>query len=357
MGDDLAQLPFVVQFSRKTRQTVTANIVFALAAGLAALWMAVVADVGASLAVILNGIRLRRMKRSKLTMQEIIDWLQGIEQLACDLYDESCTFFEQDEAFSAFLHKLAEDEAWHFHMMGSAADYLRKQDVKVTAAIALTQATRKRIESPLRRSCNSLSEQTLSKKQMIESLVEAEFGEWNDIFLYVTDTLQQYNRTFQYVAARIQGHQRRIERFVDTLPEELKPVRDMREMPAVWENKFLIVEDDAPLRFLLGHLLDEQGNIEMVENGKQALQKTRDHFFNVIISDVDMPVMNGLEFYREAAKENPDIRQHFVFCSGGITPDRKAFFKKHKLRYVEKPFGVDAFLQVIDGVMKNAVEL
>jgi Cd2+/Zn2+-exporting ATPase len=71
MGDDLAQLPFIVRLSRKTRAIVTANIAFALAvkavifalatAGLATLWMAVVADVGASLAVILNGMRLRRM--------------------------------------------------------------------------------------------------------------------------------------------------------------------------------------------------------------------------------------------------------------------------------------------------------
>ena len=71
MGDDLAQLPFFVWLSRKTRQTVTANIAFALAvkavifalaaAGLATLWMAIVADVGATLAVILNAMRLRRM--------------------------------------------------------------------------------------------------------------------------------------------------------------------------------------------------------------------------------------------------------------------------------------------------------
>ena len=70
MGDDLAQLPFIVQLSRQTRSTVTANIAFALAvkalvfilatAGLATLWMAIAADVGASLAVILNGMRLRR---------------------------------------------------------------------------------------------------------------------------------------------------------------------------------------------------------------------------------------------------------------------------------------------------------
>ena len=71
MGDDLSQLPFIVRLSRKTRGIVAANIVFALAVkavifalatvGLATLWMAVVADVGASVAVILNGMRLRHM--------------------------------------------------------------------------------------------------------------------------------------------------------------------------------------------------------------------------------------------------------------------------------------------------------
>ena len=74
MGDDLAQLPFIVWLSRRTKDVVTANILFALAvkalifalaaAGLATLWMAIAADVGASVAVILNGMRLRRMKES-----------------------------------------------------------------------------------------------------------------------------------------------------------------------------------------------------------------------------------------------------------------------------------------------------
>jgi len=71
MGDDLTQLPFIVWLSRKTRRIVMANIAFALvvkaaifvlaAVGLATLWMAIAADVGASLAVIVNGLRLRRM--------------------------------------------------------------------------------------------------------------------------------------------------------------------------------------------------------------------------------------------------------------------------------------------------------
>ncbi|TET52960.1 MAG: heavy metal translocating P-type ATPase, partial [Anaerolineales bacterium] len=70
MNDDLTQLPFAVQLSRRVRAVVGANIALALAVkavvftlaslGLATLWMAIVADVGASLAVILNGMRLRR---------------------------------------------------------------------------------------------------------------------------------------------------------------------------------------------------------------------------------------------------------------------------------------------------------
>jgi len=73
MGDDLTQLPFVLRLSQRTRGTIAANIVFALgvkaavfglaAAGLATLWMAIVADVGASVAVILNGMRLRRFRK------------------------------------------------------------------------------------------------------------------------------------------------------------------------------------------------------------------------------------------------------------------------------------------------------
>jgi Cd2+/Zn2+-exporting ATPase len=76
MGDELAQLPFLVWLSRKTRGTVTANIAFALvikaaifalaAVGLATLWMAIAADVGASMAVVLNGMRLRRMGAERM---------------------------------------------------------------------------------------------------------------------------------------------------------------------------------------------------------------------------------------------------------------------------------------------------
>ncbi len=75
MSDDLAKLPFAIRLSRRALNTVRANIAFALifkaaflalaVAGVANLWMAVLADTGASLLVALNGLRLLRMRESQ----------------------------------------------------------------------------------------------------------------------------------------------------------------------------------------------------------------------------------------------------------------------------------------------------
>ncbi len=68
MADDLAQLPFAIRLGRKAVNTIQFNIWFALLIkavflvtaffGIATLWMAVFADMGASLIVTLNGMRL-----------------------------------------------------------------------------------------------------------------------------------------------------------------------------------------------------------------------------------------------------------------------------------------------------------
>jgi len=67
MADDLAQLPFALRLGRATVRMIRANVAIALGlklafvvlavAGVATLWMAVLADTGASLLVVANGLR------------------------------------------------------------------------------------------------------------------------------------------------------------------------------------------------------------------------------------------------------------------------------------------------------------
>ena len=70
MNDDLRRIPEVIRLSRRTRNVLWQNIVFALGIkaaflvmavwGNASMWMAVFADMGASLLVVVNGLRLLR---------------------------------------------------------------------------------------------------------------------------------------------------------------------------------------------------------------------------------------------------------------------------------------------------------
>ena len=74
MTDDLSKMPYAIRLSRATMRNVRANVAIALglklafvvaaAAGVATLWMAVLADTGASVIVLANALRLRRFSRS-----------------------------------------------------------------------------------------------------------------------------------------------------------------------------------------------------------------------------------------------------------------------------------------------------
>ncbi|MGB6056541.1 MAG: HAD-IC family P-type ATPase, partial [Burkholderiaceae bacterium] len=74
MDDDLRKLPAFIRLSRRTANVLKQNIAFALGikaafmllalAGMATLWMAVFADMGASLLVVFNGLRLLRAGRA-----------------------------------------------------------------------------------------------------------------------------------------------------------------------------------------------------------------------------------------------------------------------------------------------------
>lgn len=72
MGDDLSKLPFAIKLSRKTMRIIKGNITFSLSIKLIALllvvpswltlWIAIVADIGATLIVALNSMRLMKVK-------------------------------------------------------------------------------------------------------------------------------------------------------------------------------------------------------------------------------------------------------------------------------------------------------
>jgi CheY-like chemotaxis protein len=288
-------------------------------------------------------------------MEEIIRWLRSVERLANEVYSEAAALLSADEEFSSFMHRLAEDEELHFQIMGSASEYLLELEQQPVSEITVDKFTREQVEIPMGDLKNLMKSQTITKQDVVNCIAKAELSEWNRVFLYVIRTFQRYSRTFEYAAAVMQAHEKRLRIFLEHLPDDIQVPDEVREFPHIWKFRILIVEDDKPLRNLFEEVLKRIGSVETASNGQEALEKTREHFFNVIISDIDMPVMNGIQFYKRAAEFDPSIGRYFIFASGTVNSDTEGFFHEHDLRYLVKPFALKRLFETVQEVADKSL--
>lgn len=80
----------------------------------------------------------------------------------------------------------------------------------------------------------------------------------------------------------------------------------------------LVVEDEAPIRTLWGRFLAKWGyHADMAENGQIALDKTHRKKYELVITDLTMPVMTGQELIHRVKNEKPDIE--FIVTTGNGT--------------------------------------
>jgi CheY-like chemotaxis protein len=270
-------------------------------------------------------------------MKEIIEWLIGIEQVAGNLYREAALLFAQDKGLSAFLRDLAEDEAWHFHVMGSAAEFLRAHPDMKSAQVALDDESRRKILAHFLENLQQLEAGLVKKEDILSCTVSTEFSEWNELFLYVVNTLKEESREFQYAAAKMQGHLDQVVVFLETRPEGPPLLERIRKLPHVWREKVLVVEDSEPLRTMLEHVLLRQYNVATAENGQKGLEKIKGNFFDVIISDIDMPIMDGITLFRKAVSYDPAIGRRFLIMSGFFSDKHRLFLETNHIPYMQKP--------------------
>lgn len=80
--------------------------------------------------------------------------------------------------------------------------------------------------------------------------------------------------------------------------------------------KLLLAEDDDLVRTALVRRLSKLCDVTVTTNGAEALEKAQAEHFDLIVSDVDMPVMNGIEFYKALKKVRPNVNKAFIFVTG-----------------------------------------
>ncbi|MGN0413100.1 MAG: response regulator [Lachnospiraceae bacterium] len=120
--------------------------------------------------------------------------------------------------------------------------------------------------------------------------------------------------------------------------------------------KMLIVDDENQIREGLRHILEwEEYNIEIcgeASNGKEALEKIEQTHPDVVITDMKMPVMDGLELLAQVKDKYPWIK--FVVLSGydDFSLVRKAM-KYGAFDYLLKPAGKNELIQILEELMDH----
>lgn len=105
-------------------------------------------------------------------------------------------------------------------------------------------------------------------------------------------------------------------------------------------SKILIVEDDRTQRLLLKSIFEDFGfkHVEEAENGDQGWKKTLKLDPDLVILDMNMPIMDGFAYCKKA-REHPDYKNTIILVQTGLTDleDKAAIFKVGATDYVTKP--------------------
>jgi signal transduction histidine kinase len=117
----------------------------------------------------------------------------------------------------------------------------------------------------------------------------------------------------------------------------------------------LVVEDEPALGRVLPRLLSPH-RVTVVERGAEALARIlAGERFDVILCDIMMPEMTGMEFHRELSRVRPEIAARVVFMSGGVfTPGVRSFLDEIPNRRIDKPLDIDALRRLIGEALPDS---
>ena len=116
-------------------------------------------------------------------------------------------------------------------------------------------------------------------------------------------------------------------------------------------SQILIIDDEKAIRKTLSEILSYEGyKIDDAENGEEGLKKIKEKNYDVILCDIKMPKVDGLEFLEKAKEINPDVPIIMISGHGTIETAVEAV-KKGAFDYVAKPPDLNRLLITIRNAM------
>jgi len=116
--------------------------------------------------------------------------------------------------------------------------------------------------------------------------------------------------------------------------------------------RLLVVDDEENIRFLFKEELEEEGySVAVASNGLEALEKIKKSIFDLVILDIKMPGMNGIEALNEIKNMNKNLPVILCSAYGEFKQDFSSWASDG---YVVKSADTKELKQTIQGLLKIA---
>lgn len=151
-------------------------------------------------------------------------------------------------------------------------------------------------------------------------------------------------------------------RFTITLPalkekkQEIKTAARKTTMPLLSRGRVLVIDDDTTLLETIAEIIDSQHDAQAVSNVEEALQLiTSGNQYDVILCDLMMPDIDGMEFYRRLQQISSELCHRVVFLTGGSFTERTDdFLRQPHIRHFQKPILSKELFTVLNSIiLKN----
>ena len=122
-------------------------------------------------------------------------------------------------------------------------------------------------------------------------------------------------------------------------------------------KRILLVDDEENARLALARLLSREGYlVDTVSNGFEALNHLREHDVNLIVTDINMPEMDGISFLRELNKSFPGNNVIMITAYGGVESYIEAI-NLGAFEYINKPVRIEELKAIMGKIFSSSNEV
>ncbi len=121
-------------------------------------------------------------------------------------------------------------------------------------------------------------------------------------------------------------------------------------------HRIILAEDDEDMRKFLVKALEKAGyDVVSFGNGVEAYERLKEEPFTLLLTDIVMPEMDGIELARKAADLDPDLKIMFItgFAAVALNPDNQA---PQEAKVLSKPFHLRDLVGEIERMLEAGGE-